>query len=284
MLSFLDSIFSIISIANLGFVGLKDIIVLKFRNFHKIEYRYYPLIFCLGFLGFVVGLVLFISMGMFYPLIICFFYIFYVSFLWLKDIFLEDLSGQYSFYDYRIYVQGFRLFLFSELSLFFTIFWTFLDTSLCSLMWLGDSWCPIGMLSPDYFGVNGMARLFLMINSQFLKYSRRYLCMGLINCEFLLLFCIFIGSFFLCFQYFEYSNNSFVINDRIYGSIFYIGTGLHGLHVLIGVFFLLFNLFRIKMYNFNWYHIQSYDISIDYWRFLEWIWGFIFCLFYIWGS
>nr|NP_694908.1 cytochrome c oxidase subunit III [Brugia malayi]AAN17809.1 cytochrome c oxidase subunit III [Brugia malayi]QTZ19038.1 cytochrome c oxidase subunit III [Brugia malayi] len=257
---------------------------LKFRKYHKMEFSYYPIMFGLGVLGIDFGLVLFMSMGIFCSFFICLLYLLYVSFLWMKDVFLEDVSGQYSFYDYRMFSQGFRLFLFSELTLFFSIFWTFLDSSLCPLTWLGGVWSPVGILSPDYLGINGMASLFLMMNSQVLKYSRRYLCLNVNKCENLLLLCIFIGSFFLCFQFFEYSHNCFVMNDSIYGSVFYIGTGLHGSHVLIGVCFLIVNFFRAKLHNFNWYHTQAYDMSIDYWRFLEWMWGIMFCLLYVWGS
>lgn len=248
------------------------------------DYSYYPLMFSFGVFGVDVGLVLFMCLGMYYPFFFCFLYLIYVSFLWVKDLFLEDVSGQYSFYDYRIFAQGFRLFLFSELTLFFSIFWTFLDSALCPLTWLGGVWSPLGILSPDYLGLNGTASLFLIMNSQFLKYSRRYLCLNSCKCELFLLFCIFVGSGFLCFQFYEYSNNCFVINDSIYGSIFYVGTGLHGFHVLVGVFFLMVNFFRIKLFNFNWYHIQAYDMSIDYWRFLEWMWGIMFSLLYVWGS
>lgn len=119
------------------------------------------------------------------------------------------------------------------------------------------------------------------MNSQFLKYSRRYLCLNVPNCEMLMLICIFIGSGFLCFQYYEYCHNCFVIRDSVYGSVFYIGTGLHGFHVFVGVVFLFINLFRIKLQNFNWYHVQGFDMSIDYWRFLEWMWGVMFGLLYV---
>ncbi|VDN85957.1 unnamed protein product, partial [Brugia pahangi] len=193
---------------------VENIIFLKFRKYHKMEFSYYPIIFGVGVLGIDFGL----------------------------DVFLEDVSGQYSLYDYRMFSQGFRLFLF--------------NSSLCPLTWLGGIWSPIGILSPDYLGINGMASLFLIINRQVLKYSRRYLCLNINKCENLLLLCIFIGAFFLCFQFFEYTHNCFVINDRIYGRVFYIGTGLHGSHVLIGVFFLVINFFRVKFHNFNWYHTQ----------------------------
>nr|AOP18647.1 cytochrome c oxidase subunit III [Dirofilaria repens] len=258
--------------------------LLKFRKFHKMEFSYYPFMFGFGILGLDFGLILFMNLGLFFPFFLCFFYLFYVSILWFKDVFLEDISGQYSFYDYRMFGQGFRLFLFSELTLFISIFWTFLDSSLCPLTWLGGVWSPYGILSPDYLGLNGTASLFLMMNSQFLKYSRRYLCINSNKCELFLLLSIFIGSGFLCFQFYEYSNNCFVMNDSVYGSIFYVGTGLHGSHVFVGVCFLIVNFFRIKLFNFNWYHMQAYDMSIDYWRFLEWMWGVMFSLLYVWGS
>lgn len=95
---------------------------LKFRKFHKISYSYYPSIFGVGVFGVVFCLSLFMNMGLFYPFITCVFYVFYVSVLWVKDVVLEDVSGQYSINDCRMFGQGFRLFLFSELALFFSIF------------------------------------------------------------------------------------------------------------------------------------------------------------------
>lgn len=240
--------------------------------------------FSLGLLGFDVGFVLYMGFGFFSFLFFCVFYVLYISFLWFKDVFFEEVRGQYSFFDCCMFFHGFRIFLFSELVLFFSIFWTYLDSSLCHLTWLGGDWCPVGILSPDYLGLNGMASFFLMINSQFLKYSRRFLCMNVYWCEIFLLFCIFVGGGFLCFQFYEYRNSCFIMGDSVYGGIFYIGTGLHGLHVFFGVCFLFVNFFRVKFFNFNWYHAQSYDMCIDYWRFLEWMWGFIFCLLYVWGS
>ncbi|VDM17920.1 unnamed protein product [Wuchereria bancrofti] len=162
------------------------------------EFSYYPIMFGLGVLG-------------------------------IDDVFLEDVSGQYSFYDYRIFNQGFRLFLFSELTLFF---FYFLDIS----------------------------GLFFVSFNLVLKYSCRYLCLNINKCEnLLLLLCIFIGGFF--FFVFSYSDHCFVMNDRIYGRVFYIGTGLHGSHhmiclLIIDVFWngceeLYFVYYMFEVFNFS---------------------------------
>nr|QRZ60653.1 cytochrome c oxidase subunit 3 [Spirocerca lupi] len=257
---------------------------LKFRKFHKMSYSIYPFLVGAGIIGLDFGLVLFMKMGLLKSLVFCLLYLFFVSFLWVKDVVLEDLSGQYSMQDFRIFRQGFRLFLLSELVLFFTIFWTFLDSALCPVTWVGGVWVPFGVLSPDYLGLNAMASAFLMVNSHILKYSRRYLFLNSFKCEVLMLVCIMIGAGFVCFQIFEYSHNPFSFTDSIYGSIFYVGTGLHGSHVFVGVCFLIVNFWRIKLCHFNWYHSQAFDMSVDYWRFLEWMWGIMFCLLYVWGS
>nr|YP_011004210.1 cytochrome c oxidase subunit III [Metathelazia capsulata]WPS93545.1 cytochrome c oxidase subunit III [Metathelazia capsulata] len=258
--------------------------MLFFRKFHKMASCSYPVYLGFSLLGLEFCFLFFMKFS-FFNLFFCItFYLFFLSYLWVKDVVKEEVTGQYSFYDYIIFRQGFRYFLFSEFVLFLTVFWTFLDASTHSLFWVGSGWCPMGILSSNYLGLNALASSFLMMNSQLLKYSRRYLYISNKTTELILLLCIFIGSCFVCFQLFEYSSNCFTITDSIYGSIFYLGTGLHGSHVLIGVIFLIINFFRFKLFHFNWINIQAFDLSMDYWRFLEWMWGFMFCLFYVLGS
>jgi heme/copper-type cytochrome/quinol oxidase subunit 3 len=57
------------------------------------------------------------------------------------------------------------------------------------------------------------------------------------------------GVLFMNFQYFEYTHAPFNINDSVYGSIFYMLTGLHGMHVLFGIGFIVVALIRHIRYH-----------------------------------
>jgi heme/copper-type cytochrome/quinol oxidase subunit 3 len=62
---------------------------------------------------------------------------------------------------------------------------------------------------------------------------------------------IFLGIIFTGFQAFEYKTSTFSINDSVYGSIFYMATGFHGFHVLVGTLFIFFSLLRHIKYHFT---------------------------------
>jgi heme/copper-type cytochrome/quinol oxidase subunit 3 len=58
------------------------------------------------------------------------------------------------------------------------------------------------------------------------------------------------GVIFSLLQKFEYNQATFSINDGVYGSVFYMLTGFHGLHVFIGTVYLLVCLVRNIDYHF----------------------------------
>lgn len=99
-----------------------------------------------------------------------------------------------------------------------------------------------------------------------------------------LLFTILLAIEFTWWQSVEYFDAMFSINDGIYGSTFYMTTGFHGLHVIIGTIFLIVCFYRMRWYHFRYNHHVGYEMAIWYWHFVDVVWLFLFTWMYLWPS
>ena len=95
---------------------------------------------------------------------------------------------------------------------------------------------------------------------------------------------VILGFCFTLLQIYEYQHASFSFSDHIYGSVFYMATGFHGFHVLVGTIFLAVCLFRGKRGHFNKDHHFGFEAAAWYWHFVDVVWLFLFAAIYIWGS
>jgi len=76
-----------------------------------------------------------------------------------------------------------------------------------------------------------------------------------------LLITIILGIYFTFLQGLEYFEASFTFADRVYGSTFFIATGFHGLHVLVGTLFLLVTFYRHVRYEFRAAHHFGFEAA-----------------------
>jgi len=84
-----------------------------------------------------------------------------------------------------------------------------------------------------------------------------------------LLITIFLGCIFSFFQFIEYTEATFTINDSIYGSTFFACTGLRGIRVIVGTLFLITSIVRLLNYEFTKHRHISFELAILYWRFVD---------------
>jgi cytochrome c oxidase subunit 3 len=103
-------------------------------------------------------------------------------------------------------------------------------------------------------------------------------------CCFTLYLTIFLGLEFTAWQAYEYYQATFYIYDGVYGSTFYMTTGLHGLHVIVGTLFLIVCYIRLRGHHFTSKHHLGYEAAIWYWHFVDVVWIFLFLAIYCWGS
>ena len=95
---------------------------------------------------------------------------------------------------------------------------------------------------------------------------------------------IVLGLLFTALQAYEYQHADFQFAGHIYGSTFFMATGFHGFHVIVGTVFLIVVLFRVLAGHFTEKHHFGFEAAAWYWHFVDVVWLFLFVSIYVWGA
>ena len=95
---------------------------------------------------------------------------------------------------------------------------------------------------------------------------------------------VVLGLCFTALQAYEYSHAAFGLSDTVYGGVFYMATGFHGFHVIIGTIFLFICLIRLMRGQMSQEQHIGFEAAAWYWHFVDVVWLFLFASIYIWGS
>ena len=99
-----------------------------------------------------------------------------------------------------------------------------------------------------------------------------------------LILTVVLGFIFLYLQFYEYQNSLFTISDSVFGASFFLLTGFHGFHVLIGVLFLGTSLVRLIAYHYSENHFLNATFASIYYHFVDVVWILLYGVIYCWGS
>ena len=92
-----------------------------------------------------------------------------------------------------------------------------------------------------------------------------------------------LGIFFLFMQLMEYSLRYYSLNSMTYGTVFFMLTGFHGMHVIVGTCCLLVCFYRLSLMDFNKIRHVGFERSAWYWHFVDVVWLFLFFFVYWYG-
>jgi len=204
---------------------------------------------------------------------------------WLFDIVLEGtFLGFHTMVVRHGLKAGFLLFVVSEVLLFFGFFWAFFHSALCPSIEIGAVYPPDLTVIPLWeFPL--FNTLILIISGFSVTWAHRGLSLGSFRIAMDgLLITIFLGYWFVLLQGYEYYEASFTLSDGIYSSCFYMLTGLHGCHVIVGATFLLVCFIRLIERHFLVRHYLGLVCAIWYWHFVDVVWLFLFVSLYLWGN
>jgi len=182
---------------------------------------------------------------------------------WWRDVVRESTyMGHHTSYVSRGLRMGMLLFILSEALFFFGFFWAFFHSSLSPRPEVGCVWPPVGIEPIRPFAIPLLNTIILLASAFRVTWAHHALIEGSrSDVIWGLVFTVFLGGFFTFLQAKEYYDAPFSIADGVYGSIFFVATGFHGLHVLIGTVFLAVNLFRVYEGHFSGAHHLGFEFS-----------------------
>ena len=180
---------------------------------------------------------------------------------------------------------GMALFIASEVMFFSAFFWAYFDASLFPKAATGFQWPPVGVITLDPLDLPLLNTLILLLSGCTVTWAHHALLHGNRK-DFLtgLALTVLLGAFFTCIQAYEYGHAAFGFRDGIYSTTFYMATGFHGFHVLIGTIFLLVCLFRGMNGHFTPDQHFGFEAAAWYWHFVDVVWLFLFSAVYLWGG
>nr|YP_009244888.1 cytochrome c oxidase subunit III [Amynthas cucullatus]AMO26986.1 cytochrome c oxidase subunit III [Amynthas cucullatus] len=256
------------------------------QPFHLVEYSPWPLTSSLGAFTLAIGLASWFhgyGMSCFLMAILL---IIMSMYQWWRDVVRE---GTYMGHHTSPVAIGLRwgmiLFITSEVMFFFAFFWAFFHSSLAPTPEIGCSWPPTGISPLNPFSVPLLNTAVLLASGVTVTWAHHSLMEGSrTNAIQALTITVMLGAYFTILQSGEYLGAPFTIADSVYGTTFFVATGFHGLHVLIGSSFLLICLMRTLSHHFSNGHHFGFEAAAWYWHFVDVVWICLYLCIYWWGS
>jgi cytochrome c oxidase subunit III len=219
--------------------------------------------------------------------------ILYVMASWWIDVIHEAETGDHTPVVQISHRYGMILFIASEVMFFVAWFGAFFDASLFTneaiqydrVTFTGGMWPPKGTEVLDPLNLPLLNTLILLTSGTTVTWAhhallhndRRGLKIGL-------WLTILLGATFTCVQGWEYAHAPFAFKHSIYGATFFMATGFHGAHVIIGTIFLIVCLIRAYAGQFTPKQHLGFEFAAWYWHFVDVVWLFLFSCIYVWGS
>nr|CBH40117.1 cytochrome oxidase subunit III [Ophiocomina nigra] len=254
--------------------------------FHMVDRSPWPIAGAIGALTTTTGLVSWFQGDNILTALLGLFILSITMILWWRDVIREaTFLGMHTTHVVRGIKIGFILFILSEVMFFFSFFWAFFHSALSPTPEIGMTWPPTGITPIHPWGVPLLNTAILLSSGASLTWSHHSLRQRSGDDAWnALAVTILLGIWFTSLQAYEYWEASFTIADSVYGSTFFVATGFHGLHVIIGTAFLAVCLGRLTRAHFSVNHHVGFECAIWYWHFVDVVWIFLFVCIYWWGG
>nr|AWN56255.1 cytochrome c oxidase subunit 3 [Euschistus heros] len=271
------------------------------QPFHLVTISPWPILMSFSVMTMLIGIMNWFNNFNWYLLLYGFFLNNICMYQWWRDVIRE--STYQGFHTNKV-ISGIKLgmilFIISEIFFFISIFWCYFHMFLSPSIEIGMIWPPNNILSFNPYNIPLLNTIILLSSGititwchySILKNNKLFslislfytIILGIIFTTKSLLMTVILGMYFTVLQAYEYMEASFCISDSVYGSCFYMATGFHGLHVIIGTIFLTVCLMRHIKCHFSSSHHFGFEAAAWYWHFVDVVWLFLYISIYWWGS
>ena len=258
----------------------------KNHPFHIIDPSPWPFVGAIGALVMTIGIVLIMNDYGYTVLLLALPIILLTMAGWWYDVIKESEDKKTYTPPVMIGLQiGMALFIGSEVMFFVSFFWAFFNASLFPTEAMGDVCPPEGIHPLNPFTYPYLNTLILLLSGTTITWAHHSMLGNKMkDVQTGLALTFFLGFIFLGIQVYEYAHATFGFTQGIYPSTFYMATGFHGAHVLIGALFLVVCWFRSRLNQFTSQAHVGFEAATWYWHFVDVVWLFLFISIYWWGS
>ena len=211
--------------------------------------------------------------------------VFYTMFMWWRDVIREAKDeGNHTPVVQLHHRYGMILFIASEVMFFVAWFWAYFDASLFPKEVIGGVWPPTGIETFDPWHLPLINTLILLLSGTTVTAAHHYLTEGRqdLTTRWLAV-TVVLGMCFTALQAYEYGHAHFSFSGHIYGATFFMATGFHGFHVIVGTIFLFICFMRAANNHFKADQHFGFEAAAWYWHFVDVVWLFLFAAIYVAG-
>jgi cytochrome c oxidase subunit 3 len=279
------------------------------HDYHLVNPSPWPLVGSIAAVAFAMGVVTEIKglfgmpKGTWWLLAVGIVGILYTMIGWWSDVVKESRQGDHTPVVSIGLRYGMMLFIASEVMFFVAWFWMFFEMALFhhdrtfsaieEVRNAWGAWPPKGVETLDPWHFPLINTLTLLTSGTTVTWAHHALQIGdRKGAKIALILTILLGLMFTSIQAYEYREiitehlffNANSTAAGLYGSAFFMATGFHGFHVIIGTIFLIVCLIRLLAGQFTPQKHFGFEAAAWYWHFVDVVWLFLFTSIYLWGG
>nr|ACO06127.1 cytochrome c oxidase subunit III [Cephalonomia gallicola] len=252
------------------------------QPFHMVTQSPWPLILSISMMNLFMSTSIWFNQSKFMLLIINLILMMMIMMQWWRDINREaTFQGCHTMKTQTNMKIGMIMFISSEILFFISFFWAFFHSFLSPSIEIGNLWPPMNIEKFNSMSIPLLNTLILITSGISLTWSHHSIIKSKFKkSKMSLMITIMLGIYFTSIQLIEYFEAPFSISDSIFGSTFFMTTGFHGFHVIIGTLFLTSCLMKLMNLNYSKKHHFSFEAASWYWHFVDIVWLFLFLSMY----